>query len=157
MMCLCKKYAILKKSYTRVSSLLVVLYMTATALFAQALTLSFSGTPPYSAGEVFTVNARVSGAGVKNNDDFQIEIICPDCSGTQVQICDIIDATAIDGGTCLTPPVFTDPVDFFYGFQISGFCRVSNPLGVNNLLRALSTGFIKSGCLLTCLEVVPTG
>lgn len=89
-----------------------------------SLTLLLNGTPPFSAGESFTVTAYVSGAGVKNNDDYQIEVTCAGCGSVPIT-CDIINASAGGGNNvasrCTTAPI-TAPTGSFYGFLVTGSC-----------------------------------
>lgn len=89
------------------------------------LALTFNGTPPFSAGETFTVTATVSGAGVGNMDAFNIQVDCASCQVPTSLTCNItagpLGMGMGFGGNCTTTN-FTAPSGSFYGFQVIGSC-----------------------------------
>lgn len=117
----------------------ILYFFTCSVLSAQRnLTLSFNGTPPFSAGETFTVTATISGAGVANNEQFTIQVDCASCQGTNSQTCPV---TASDqggnfGGNCTTAS-FTAPAGSFYGFQVIGSCIAPNQTCNNSPVSVL--------------------
>lgn len=114
------------KPITKLSTIITttsICFLAYSLLCAQKnLALTFNGTPPFSAGENFTVTATISGAEVASGEMFRIRVECASCQGTTIQTCDI---TAMGSGpfegSCSTAN-FTAPTGSFYGFQVNGTC-----------------------------------
>ena len=105
----------------------------------QNLALTFNGTPPFSAGENFTVTATISGDGVASGNLYTVQIECASCQGTKSQTCDIIATGPMGGpfgGFCSTTN-FTAPSGSFYGFQVTGACIAPNLICSNSPVSVL--------------------